>query len=140
MERMVESGREASQAIVSELYRRLEKHAAHRMDKIRVKRGKDWIGWASMSRDRTFAELRAHRSRVEVFIRPPRRELRDPSRLAERAPSTQGWGWFLTRFSVSRPGQVRAASQLLMQSYEWTVAPGNGRSVPRRRTRNGQIV
>ncbi len=140
MERMVESEREASQAIVSELYRRLEALAAVRMDRIKVKRGKDWIGWASARRNRTFAELRAHRSRVEVFIRPSRRELRDPARLAESAPSTQGWGWFRSRFSVSRPGQIRAAFHLLKQSYEWTLAPGNGGSASRRPSRNGQTV
>jgi hypothetical protein len=140
MERTVESRREASQAIVAELYRRLDELATIRMDRIKVKQGKHWIGWASENANRTFAELRAHRSRVEVFIRPPHRQLRDPARLAERAPSTQGWGWFRSRFSVRRSGQVRAAFHLLKQSYEWTLASGNGGSVPRPRRRNGQIV
>jgi hypothetical protein len=139
MERMMESRPEASQAIVNELFRRLDAHAATRTDRIRVTRGKYWIGWASARLGRTFAELRIHRTRVEVFIRPPRKALRDSASLAERAPSTQGWGWFRSRFSVGRPTQVDAAFRLLKQSYEWTVARANGKSSRRTRRREQTV-
>lgn len=137
MERPTVTNQDRSAAIVSELRRRLDGFAAERGDRIREKRGLNWIGWGSVRRDRTFAEVRPHRHRVEVFIRPPVRSLSNPTGLARPAPPSQGWGWFRSRFSVSRPGQIGPAFQLLKQSYSWTRTTSEGKR-PRRRTRRGR--
>ena len=128
MQRIYDEDQVGSQAIVNELRRRLNAVAGMRRDRIEERRGRHWIGWRSARRDRVFAEVRPHRKRVEVFIRPPLRSLRNPGGLARAAPPTQGWGWFMSRFSVSHPRQVGPAFRLLKQSYDWTWrVPNRGR-------------
>lgn len=140
MQRISDEHQAGSQAIVNELWRRLNAVAGTRRDRIEETRGRHWIGWRSARRDRVFAEVRPHRRRVEVFIRPPLRSLRNPGGLARAAPPTQGWGWFMSRFSVSHPRQVGPAFRLLKQSYEWTWKAPNGTRGRRRGKRSRQTV
>src|SRR5213593_3433098 len=75
--------------------------------------------------DRVVAEIRPLRGRVQVFILPGPRELSDGSGLARRAPRSQGWGWFRSRFEVTSMAQVEPAARLIIQSYEHRVHRGN---------------
>jgi predicted transport protein len=107
-------------------------------DRLEVKESENWIGWRSASRHRVFVELRPHRRKVEVFILPTRKQLKDPKKLARKAPPTQGWGWFRSRFDIEAKYQVEAAFHLIRQSYEHGLTQGNGRPAHRRRHLNGQ--
>jgi len=82
--------------------------------------------------DRVFAELRPLRGRVQVFILPRPRDLADSAGLARRAPRTQGWGWFRSRFEISSMAQIESAARLIVQSYEHGARRGNGGRATRR--------
>src|SRR5439155_532477 len=75
--------------------------AIRRRDRVEEHVGRYWISWRSRNRNRVFAEIRALQGRVQVFILPGPRDLRDSAGLARRAPRTQGWGWFRSRIEVS---------------------------------------
>src|SRR6266571_3223507 len=86
-------------------------------------------------RQRLRVAVARREDRVEVFILPGPRELRGGAGLARRAPRTQGWGWFRTRFDVRSMGEVESAARLIVQSYLHGVrrSRGNGRRRVRRR-------
>ena len=107
-----------SREIVGAFRKRIQALGHAHGDKIREKVSENWIGWRSTRHGRTFAEMRPLQERVQVFILPPKRGLRDPSRLAKPNPPTQGWGYFLSRFDVRTMGEVDPAFQLIRQSYE----------------------
>lgn len=109
---------ETSRAIVDAWYRRLDRLGRRRNDRIRKRVGVHWIAFRSDAQGRVFAEIRPRRDHVEVFILPPPNRLSDPLGLVRRAPSTQGWGWFRSRFDVVGKGQIVPAYRLLRQSYE----------------------
>ena len=115
-----------SRAIVSALRNRVRIAADRRADRIEERVSRDWTAWRSRNGDRVFAELRTLRGRVQVFILPRPRELRDSAGLARRAPRTQGWGWFRSRFDVRSMGQVDSAARLIVQSYELGTRLPNG--------------
>ena len=115
-----------SRAIVSALRDRVRIAADRRADRIEERVSRDWTAWRSRNGDRVFAELRTLRGRVQVFILPRPRELRDSAGLARRAPRTQGWGWFRSRFEVSSMAQVGPAARLIVQSYEHGARKRNG--------------
>src|SRR5207302_10522721 len=79
-------------------------------------------------------ETRPVGERLEIFLLPSPRELRDGSGLAKRAPPTQGWGWFRTRVEVRSIHPVAAAAALIHQSYLHGLEP-NGRKPRRLRQR-----
>ncbi len=120
-----------SRAIVSALRDRVRLAAGRREDRIEERVSRDWIAWRSRNRDRVFAELRPLRGRVQVFILPRPRELRDPAGLVQRAPRTQGWGWFRTRFEVSSLAQIESAARLIVQSWEHDARRPSGERVRR---------
>lgn len=125
-----------SREIVGEFRRKIHALGHAHGDKIREKVSNYWIGWRSTRHGRTFAEMRPLQERVQVFILPRKRDLKDPSRIAKPAPPTQGWGWFLTRFDVRSLGEVEPAFQLIRQSYERGLngrRAGTDRPVARRR-------
>jgi predicted transport protein len=136
MERMAEWTNGTSRAIVTALREQIRPAVSRRRDRIEEHVGEYWISWRSRNRDRVFAEVRALRGRVQVFILPGPRDLRDSKGLARRAPRTQGWGWFRSRIEVSSLDSVDPAAQLIIQSYERVVRQENGRreSRPHRRT------
>lgn len=105
-------------------------------DKIHEKVSENWIGWRSTRHGRTFAEMRPLQERVQVFILPPKRGLKDPTRLVRPNPPTQGWGYFLSRFDVRTIGDVEPGFALIRQSYERGAHGhnGNGKSSRTRRT------
>lgn len=119
---------DGSRAIVRGLRKRLRGLEQRNADRITETVSPHWIGWRSRRHARVFAELRPLRGRVEVFILPRPRDLRDPSKLARATPPTQGWGWFRSRFDVNALSQVDSASRLIRQSYEWTANSRNGGS------------
>jgi len=121
-----------SNAIVSALRTRVRLAASRRQDRIVERTSRYWIAWRSRNRDRVFAELRPLRGRVQVFILPRPRDLADSSGLARRAPRTQGWGWFRSRFEISSMAQVELAARLIVQSYEHGARRGNGGRATRR--------
>jgi len=138
MERGSEWTRRTSEAIITALRQRVRKAAERRHDRVDERASHQWIAWRSRSADRVFAELRSLRGRIQVFILPGLGELSDTSGLARRAPRTQGWGWFRTRFEVSSMAQVDAAARLIVQSYERGARKANGgRTSPRRRRAQG---
>ena len=137
VERVRSSG--DSQAIVSEFRRRIRALGHAHGDRIHEKAGENWIGWRSTRHGRTFAEMRPLQERVQVFILPTKRGLKDPSRLAKRNPPTQGWGYFLSRFEVRTLDEVEPAFQLIRQTYELGANGAHGRG-PRARARRRQIV
>jgi predicted transport protein len=128
-----------SREIVGEFRRKIQALGHAHGDKIHEKVSNYWIGWRSTRHGRTFAEMRPLQERVQVFILPRKRDLKDPSRLARPAPPTQGWGWFLTRFDVRTLDQVEPAFQLIRQSYERGLN-GHGGHGSRGRARRKQIV
>jgi predicted transport protein len=107
-----------SREILGEFRKKIQALGHAHGDKIREKVSESWIGWRSTRHGRTFAEMRPLQERVQVFILPRKRDLRDPSRLAKPSPPTQGWGYFLSRFDVRSLDEVDAAFQLIRQSYE----------------------
>ena len=126
-------------AIVAALRERVGLAAHRRQDRIVERAGRHWIAWRSMQADRVFAEIRPLRGRVQVFILPRPRELMDASGLARRAPRTQGWGWFRSRFDVTSMAQVEPAARLIVQSYEHGIRKQNGGRA-RSRTRRKQAL
>lgn len=107
-----------SREIVGEFRKKIQGLGRQHRDKIQEHTGEHWIGWRSEKHDRVFAEMRPLQGRVQVFILPRKRDLKDPGGLARAAPPTQGWGWFRTRFDVSSLRQVEPAFRLIRQSYE----------------------
>lgn len=122
----------SSRAIVVALRSRLRAAAAEREDRIDERMGEHWISWRSRRGHRIFAEIRPLRERVEVFLLPSPRDLRDGSGLAKPAPPTQGWGWFRTRLELRSIRQVASAAVLVRQSYLHGLRP-NGHA--RRRSK-----
>lgn len=127
MERAMEWTPGTSRAIVAALRERVRRVAVRQGDRIVEHVGENWISWRSRKRNRVFAEIRPLRGRVQVFILPDPRELRDGGGLALRAPRTQGWGWFRSRLEVSSMARVEPAARLIVQSYEHLVRAENGR-------------
>lgn len=115
-----------SREIVGEFRRRIRALGHAHGDKIHEKVSNYWIGWRSTRHGRTFAEMRPLQERVQVFILPRKRDLKDPSRLAKSNPPTQGWGWFLSRFDVCTLEEVEPAFQLIRQSYDRGANGHNG--------------
>jgi predicted transport protein len=107
-----------SRSIVEGLFDRLDRFGRRRNDRIRKRVGRYWVAFRSDAQGRVFAELRPHRGRVEVFILPPPRALSDPGGHARRAPASQGWGWFRTRFEIASTRHLAEAYDLVRQSYE----------------------
>lgn len=114
-------------AVRDELERFLRDHG----DRLVERRSSHWIGWRSARFDRVFAEVRAGRDHLEVFLLPPCRALADPRGLAVRPPSTQGWGWFRSKVRTNG-GSPRALALLVRQSY-LSVRNGRVRRPSRRR-------
>ncbi len=107
-----------SREILGEFRRRIQALGHAHGDKIHEKVSEHWIGWRSTRHGRTFAEMRPLQERVQVFILPPKRALKDPQRMAHASPPTQGWNYFLSRFDVRSVHEVDAAFQLIRQSYD----------------------
>ncbi len=107
-----------SREIVGAFRKRIQALGHAHGDKIREKVSENWIGWRSLRHGRTFAEMRPLQQRVQVFILPPKRGLKDPSRLAKPNPPSQGWGYFLSRFDVRSVLEIEPAFQLIRHSYE----------------------
>jgi predicted transport protein len=128
-----------SREIVSQFRRRIRALGHAHGDKIREKVSEHWIGWRSTRHGRTFAEMRPLQQRVQVFILPAKRSLKDPTRLAKPSPPTQGWNYFLSRFDVRTLDEVEAAFQLIRQSYE-RGANGHRGNGHRATVRRRQIV
>lgn len=126
MERTTEWTSGTSRAIMAGLRERVRPAATRRRDRIEEHVGRYWISWRSGNRNRVFAEIRTLQGRVQVFILPGPRDLRDSTRLARRAPRTQGWGWFRSRIEVSSLDAVEPAAKLIVQSYERVVSRENG--------------
>src|SRR3990170_357177 len=118
MDNALDRTSDVSREIVARLVERMTTGGNRRRDRI-VRRGG-----------------RPHRKRVEVFILPRPDELSDPRRLAHRAPSTQGWGWFNSHFDLVALADVEGGARLLRQSYLHAIRGANGHaSRPRRRRR-----
>jgi len=115
-----------SREIVAALRERVGIAAHRRQDRIVERAGRHWIAWRSRQADRVFAEIRPLRGRVQVFILPRPRDLMDSAGLARRAPRSQGWGWFRSRFELTSMAQVEPAARLIVQSYEHGVRKRNG--------------
>jgi len=115
-----------SREIVAALRERVRTAAHRRQDRVLERAGRHWIAWRSRKADRVFAEIRPLRGRVQVFILPRPHDLADGSGLARRAPRTQGWGWFRSRFEVTSMTQVEPAARLIIQSYEHGMRKQNG--------------
>ncbi len=128
-----------SREIVGEFRKRIQALAHAHGDKVREKVSEHWIGWRSTRHGRTFAEMRPLQQRVQIFILPPKRRLKDPTRLARSNPPTQGWGYFLSRFDVRTIGEVEPAFALIRQSYE-RGANGHQGNGHRLRSRRRQTV
>ncbi len=137
MKTAIERTSETSRAIVDALRDRVRIVAARRDDRVVERVSRYWIAWRSRNRDRVFAEIRPLRERVEVFILPRVRDLRDAAGLARQAPRTQGWGWFRSRFDVRSIAQVDSAARLIVQSYAFGTGAPNG-GVRRRAARRGR--
>jgi hypothetical protein len=101
----------------------LREYASSREDDVIVRVMSRWISIRSRRGGRVFAELRPSKGRIEVFVLPPPREL-GFGPLATRAPSSQGWGWFKSKFVVDGNGSVTSALRLLRISYIHSLRKG----------------
>ncbi len=128
-----------SREIVGEFRKKIQALAHEHGDKIREKVSESWIGWRSTRHGRTFAEMRPLQERVQVFILPPKRGLKDPRNLAKANPPSQGWGYFRSRFDVRSVREVESAFPLVRQSYERGANGHNGHGA-RSRGRRTQTV
>jgi hypothetical protein len=126
MEKTAEWTSGVSRAIMAGLRRRVRPAAVSRRDRIEEHAGRYWTSWRSRKGGRVFAEIRPLRGRVQVFILPGPRDLRDSMGLARRAPRTQGWGWFRSRIEVTSLDGVEPAARLIIQSYEQVMRRENG--------------
>lgn len=95
----------------------LEVQAENGQD-VYVKVMKHWVAFRSRKKGKAFAEVRLGKRHLEVFILPPTGELKDPLGSTSDVPPTRGWGWFRSRFRVTRLEAVEDALNLLQQSYE----------------------
>jgi predicted transport protein len=136
MEDVLVGTSDESREIVGAFRKRIQALGHAHGDKIREKVSESWIGWRSTRHGRTFAEMRPLQERVQVFILPPKRGLKDPTALARSSPPTQGWGYFLSRFDVRTLDEVEPGFALIRQSYE---RGANGHNTHGRRRRR-QIV
>ncbi len=75
-----------------------------------------WISLRSQRACKVFAELRPSKERIQIFVLPPPREF-GPDSIARRAPKSQGWGWFKTKFIVNGNNDAKRALRLLRISY-----------------------
>jgi hypothetical protein len=132
MERSNEWTAGTSKAIMAALRDRVSRAAGRRGDRIVVRQGPNWTSWRSRRRDRVFAEIRPLRGRVQVFILPGPKDLRDGGGIARSAPRTQGWGWFRSRLEVTSMARVESAAQLIVQSYERVIQAQDGHRRQRR--------
>jgi hypothetical protein len=128
-----------SREIVAALRERVGAAARRRQDQVLERAGPHWIAWRSRRVDRVFAEIRPLRGRVQIFILPRPHDLADAFGLARRAPRSQGWGWFRSRFEVTSMAQVEPAARLIIQSYEHGVRKQDGGRI-HSATRNRQAL
>ena len=119
-----------TRACLRKLLDGLREFATSRNDVIIVRVMSRWISVKSRSGGRVFAELRPGKEKIEVFILPPPREL-GFNRLISMAPSSQGWGWFKSKFVVDENGGATTALRLLRISYFSSF--GRGKPPSRRR-------
>jgi hypothetical protein len=113
-----------TRASLRRLLNELREFASSRNDDIVVRVMSRWISVRSKNGWRVFAELRPSRERIEVFILPPPREL-GTNRLIDRAPPSQGWGWFKSKFVIDGNGGAATALRLLRISYLSSLKRGN---------------
>lgn len=133
MERRREHKGDETDDIVARLGTLLADLGGRADDTIDWRRGSEWIAVRSRRANRVFAEVRPHRHKIEVFILPRTKDLRDPRGLARRAPPTQGWGWFRSRFDIVGRRDLSPAARLIRQSYALVLREGNrGRHRARR--------
>jgi len=85
------------------------------------------VAFRSAAAKRAFAEVRPGKKGIEMFLLPPRAELRDSRGIATPVQPSRGWGWFRTRVKVEDGLSPAVAVDLLRQSYEYA------RRMPRRR-------
>lgn len=83
-----------------------------------VKVMKHWVAFRSRRKGKAFAEVRLGKRHLEVFILPATEDLLDPAGLTVDVPPTRGWGWFRSRFRLTRAESLESAMGLLWQSYE----------------------
>ncbi len=86
-------------------------------DRLETKAMTGWVSFKSRDLRRVFAEVRPHRHNVEAFILPPVASLTGADGVALPSPPTQGWGWFQSKFHITRTEDVGVAVDLLIQSY-----------------------
>jgi predicted transport protein len=94
-------------------------HAGRRGDRLEVKYLSGWIAFRSAAANRAFAEVRPGKRGIEMFLLPPRAELRDSHGIAMPVPPSRGWGWFRTRVKMEDGLSPMVAVDLLRQSYEY---------------------
>jgi len=102
-------------------------HAGRRGDRLEVKYLSGWVAFRSAAANRAFAEVRPGKRGIEMFLLPPRAELRDSHGIATPVPPSRGWGWFRTRVKIEDGLSPAVAVDLLRQSYEYA------KRMPRRR-------
>ena len=87
-----------------------------RDDELVVRVMSRWISIRGRKGGRVFAELRPSKESIEVFVLPSPRELGSPSSVT-MAPSSQGWGWFKSKFVFDGDGGAASALRILRISY-----------------------
>lgn len=102
-------------------------HAHRRGDRLEVKYLAGWVAFRSVAANRAFAEVRPGKRGIEMFLLPPRAELRDSHGIAMPVPPSRGWGWFRTRVKIEDSLSPAVAADMLRQSYDYA------RRMPRRR-------
>jgi len=99
--------------------RELAAHAGRRGDRLEVRYLSGWVAFRSTAANRVFAEVRPGKKGIEMFLLPPRAELRDAHGVATPVPPSRGWGWFRTRAKIEDGLSPAVAVDLLRQSYAY---------------------
>ena len=106
----------------------LAAHAERRGDRLEVRYLSGWVSFRSASANRAFAEVRPGKKGIEMFLLPPRAELRDSHGIATPVPPSRGWGWFRTRVKIDDGLSPSVAANLLRQSYDYARRMPQGRA------------
>lgn len=114
MQRVIVS---VGQRLLSGLQDRVRKRLRSMGDVLETKVTPSWVSFRSRNLRRVFAEVRAHCHDIEAFILPPVGSLAGADGIAFPSPPTQGWGWFQSKFRVTRTEELAVAADLLLQSY-----------------------
>lgn len=78
-----------------------------------------YVGWRAGDSNINFASAHLYKSKIELFILIPDKELKDPKKWITKKPESYGWAKNLKLFKIDSEGELDYAMNLISQSYEF---------------------